>query len=364
MSADDNRIARDYVAAFERDGARALIGNLDTRVGLHHWGEHALPVTVNDGEPAETFVCSPRVGYIAYPIEELARFPNPRLVPALRAIISGVGAFLPDSSVNRIVHLNNWMMSTNLPVALDPALTTSETAALVERFPTHLLAIRSLTRRHSAPLMTALAAAGWLFLPSRQVFLVDDVARDTLPRRDTKRDDRVWRRGAFAYEELDHVGETDARRIAALYAMLYLQKYSRLNPAFTPRFIAMTAAIGMIRYLVLRDGDGVIQAFGGMYRRGEHATMPLIGYNIAMPRDLALYRLAFHAGSLFAARHRLRFNMSSGATAFKRSRGAVAEMEFSAFHLRHLALGRRLPFTMLDAVARHVGMPILRRYDL
>jgi hypothetical protein len=359
-----NRIAADYVAAFARDGSRAYIGNLDTSVGLRDWGGNALPITVNHGEPGETFVCSPRIGYIEYPIEELAHFPNRAIVPPLRGLIRGVGAILSLCDVDRIVHINNWMMSTNLPVRLDPLLVRSQTVSLVADYPAHLLAMRSLSRRHSAELMDSLEAAGWALLPSRQVFLIDDVARDSLPRRDTRRDDALWQRGDFAFEELDEISAADADRIVGLYDMLYLEKYSRLNPAYTARFVALTHDIGMIRYLVLRDRDGVIQAFGGMHRSGEHATMPLLGYNTGMDRALGLYRLAFHAGTLFAARHKLLFNMSSGATAFKRNRGARAEMEFTAFHLRHLPRSRRYPFEFLRMVARHVGMPMLRKYQL
>ena len=359
-----NAIAADYVAAFQREGVRAFIANLDTAVALRHWGEHALPVTINDGARGETFVCSPLVGYRDYPLEELARFPNQALVPPLRLIVRGMGAMLARAGVDRIVHVNNWMMSTNLPIALDPSLTLAQTEALIAHYPTHVLAIRSLTRRYSAPLIDALAAAGWIMLPSRQVFLLDDVAKESLPRRDSRRDDRLWQRGAYRYDEPTVIDEADAARIAHLYAMLYLEKYSWLNPAFTGNFVKLSHEIGLIKYLVLRDAQGTIQAFGGLVEIGGHATMPLLGYDTSVDQSEGLYRLAFHAGTLHAASHGLRLNMSSGATAFKRHRGATPEMEFTAFHVRHLARARRLPFALLQAIARHVGMPILQRYDL
>lgn len=359
-----NRIAAHYVAAFTRDGSRAYIQNLDTSVGLHSWGQHALPVTVNDGGMAHTFVCSPHVGYIDYPREELSRFPNAAAVPALRAVITGTGKLLALSDMNRIVHINNWMMSTNLPVPLDTSLTARQTRLFSAKYPKHVLAMRSLTRRHSLALMEALEAAGWTLVPSRQVFLVDDVTRESFPRRDSKKDAKIWRQAAFSYEELVSLPAQDASRIAELYGMLYLEKYSRLNPAYTPRFVSMTHEIGMIRYLVLRDEAGIIQGFGGLYQFGAHATMPLIGYNTRIPQKHGLFRLAFHAGSLYAARYGLHFNMSSGATDYKRSRGATAEMEFTAFYLRHLTPLRRMPVAILRAIAQHIGMPILRKYNL
>ncbi len=56
--------------------------------------------------------------------------------------------------------------------------------------------------------------------------------------------------------------------------MLYLEKYSFLNPAYTADFIQMSHEIGMIRYLVHRDQDGVIQSFVGMHRLAGHVATP------------------------------------------------------------------------------------------
>lgn len=359
-----NRIVEAYAQAFIRNGPSTYIRNLETQVGVCRWGDHLLPMTINHGEKAGTFVCSPRVGYVDYTREELARFPNQTLVPALHAVVGGVAGLLRFSDLDRIVHINNWMMSTNLLPALDPDLVTSITKDFLERFPRHILAIRSLTRRHDNRLMASLEAAGWVLLPSRQVFLVGDMAQQISRRRDLKRDEALWHGTPHAYEELQVISRTDAERIAALYAMLYLDKYSRLNPIYTPDFVMMTHEIGMIRYMVLRDRDGVIQSFGGMHDFAGHATMPLMGYNTAIEQNQGLYRLGFHAGSRFAARNNLAFNMSSGASGFKIARGATAEMEFSAFHLRHLPMKRRLPIDLLRIVAHRIGMPILRRYQL
>lgn len=362
--ADINRTARDYVAAFAQRGAATFIANLDTSLHLHRWGDHDLPVTVNDGTASATFVCSPRVGYIDYPLEELAHFPNPQVAPLLRCIVRGVGSVLSLCDAERIVHINNWMMSTNLSISLDPALVRKQTDDLAAKHPAHLLAMRSLTRRYNAPLMDSLEAAGWALLPSRQVFLIADFARECMPRRDFKRDEALWRRGDYRYEELSAMGPDDAARIVALYNMLYLDKYSRLNPAYTPEFVVLTHQIGLIRYLVLRDQAGTIQGFGGMYRAGPYATMPLLGYNTAEAQDRGLYRLSFHAGTRYALDRQLQFNMSSGATGFKRNRGATAEMEFTAYYLRHLPWSRRVPFMLLRTIANQIGMPLLRTYEL
>ncbi|MEO9515573.1 MAG: hypothetical protein ABJG55_07570 [Paracoccaceae bacterium] len=359
-----NQIVQLYVTAFANDGPKPFIQNLETKVSQHKWGKHLVPMTINNGISGSTFTCSPRVAYIEYTKEELARFPNRFLVPALHILVSTVGLMLSPSNVDRIVHINNWMMSTNLPVDLDPSLTSAQTHELTNAFPQHLLAIRSLTRQHSTPLMDALEVAGWIMLPSRQVFLVPNVAKDSLSRRDAQNDEKLWQLSAFDYEEPSQLTDADTQRIADLYELLYLDKYSRINPVYTPRFVKLTHSIGMIRYLVLRDKDGQIQGFGGMHQNGRHGTMPLIGYNTHMERSLGLYRLVCHAGSLYAARHGLEFNMSSGAAQYKMTRGATAEMEFTAFYIRHLPFHRRAPFAVLRLIGNKIAIPLLKRYQL
>ena len=178
-----------------------------------------------------------------------------------------------------------------------------------------------------------------MLLPSRQVFLIDDVAHQSLSRRDTRRDHTLWQAGNFIYEDITHLKPSDSARIAKLYAQLYLDKYSQLNPAYTEQFIEMSHTLGLIQYLVLRNPDGLIEAFGGIHGSDTHATMPLIGYNMDLDQRLGLYRLAFHAG-------------------------ADAEIEYTAFYLRHLSRFRRYPFAGLEAVANHIGIPLLKKYQL
>ena len=359
-----NAMAKCYVRAFAERGSRSHIRNLETHVSELQWGKDVVPITVNYGEKMETFVCSPTVGYIDYVKEELPRFPRKVLVPALKVIVDCVGSVLSVSDMNRIVHINNWMMSTNLPIDLDPDLAGLQTQSLISSFPQHFLAMRSLNWRHTATLMRALVDSGWFLLPSRQIYLVNDVAKESLVRRDSKNDQRVWQASHFDYQELTEMSQADAERISQLYEMLYLDKYSRLNPAFTPEFIRLTHSIGMVKYLVFRDGGGEIQSFGGLHQLGVHATMPLMGYDTGAAQELGLYRLACHAGSLYAAKHGLQLNMSSGAAKYKRTRGATPEMEFTAFYLCHLPTFRRLPVQALRLVANRIGIPVLRRYEL
>jgi hypothetical protein len=359
-----NTMTHRYVTAFAEHGSHVFIKNLGTQVRTHQWGKQIVPLTINDNQAAETFVCSPSVAYVDYVKEELPRLPNQSLTQILKLVVNCVAVLLSMAKVNKIVHINNWMISTNLPANLEAGLAAAQTRSLTETFPDYFLAMRSLNWQHSAELMNALVDAGWLLLPSRQVYLVDDVARESLTRRDSRNDQKIWSAMGLTYEELADMSDDDAVRITRLYEMLYLEKYSRLNPAFGPEFIKLTHHIGMIKYLVLRDQKGVIQGFGGFTHLGKNGTMPLMGYDTTATRELGLYRLVCHAGSLYAARHDLQLNMSSGAAKYKMTRGAKPKLEYTAYYMRHLAAYRRLPFHALRLAATRIGIPILRRYEL
>ena len=359
-----NALAAAVVEGFNAHPQGSLIRNAATTLTLHDWGGVHLPVSVNAGEPNGTFLCSPRVAWTDFIRAELPQFPDRRLVPAIRAVVRGIEHLTRRAELDRIVHVNNWMLSTNLPAPVDPALCRQQTAELADRFPGYILAFRSLTERHSGALMAGLRDAGWLFLPARQVFLLDDVARDGLTRRDSRNDARLWARGRFRLEMPGSLTEAEAERIAELYARLYLEKYTPLNPQFTPRYVRFAQQVGLLRFFVLRDEAGVIQAAGGLHHSDTDAAMPFLGYNTALDPKLGLYRLACHASSLEAARLGLRLNMSSGVARFKRSRGATGEIEYTAFHVRHLPGRRRRPFAALDLIARRIGIPLLRRHDL
>ena len=66
---------------------------------------------------------------------------------------------------------------------------------------------------------------------------------------------------------------------------------------------------------------------------------------------------------------KLRLNLSSGASHFKRIRGGVPCIEYTAViadicHCRHLSLPRRLAWQVWAGLTRDVGEPILRKYQL
>lgn len=356
---------RAYLAPFARDGVAAHIANLTTRVAGVRVGDTAFPVTVNDANtPGNAYVVSPHSAYALYAKEELRLVEVGVPTAPLAALADLTGAVLNAARLDRVVHVNNWMLSTNLYGGWTGDGLAELTRALTERFPDHFLAFRSVNAWSDPALPPAFKDAGWRLAASRQVWVTDDVARDWRPRSDAKRDLKLMAGSGYAIEDLPAFRPGDARRIAELYAQLYLDKYSRLNPVFTPAWMEATRASGLIAYRGARGPDGRLDAVIGAFARGRVMTPPVVGYDTTKPPEAGLYRIASAMFARMAEERGLMANGSAGAAEFKRRRGARPVIEYTACYARHLSRPRRLALEALRAALDGLIVPLMRKNQL
>ena len=355
---------RDYIEGMAQAGVGTMVSNVQTRWLALHSGDRILPLTVNDGEVGDSYVCLPHSAYILYARQELDLVDTGALKPLLKALIAIFDKVLLAAGINRIVHVDNLLLSTNLHGDWTGEDVPAIRAALAALYPDHIIAIRSLDPWSSPELLAACAADGWTLLASRQIWVTDDVARDWRRRNSAANDRRLLANSGLTVEEMEEMSAEDARRIAELYHMLYVGKYSPLNPVFTPSWIAMTHRIGLVRYRGARGGDGRLMAVAGSLVRGAILTPPVVGYDTTRPQKEGLYRIAAYLFSEVAEREGLRLNGSAGAADFKRLRGAHGVIEYSAMYVRHLSIWRRLALVMVAGLLEHLAVPMMRRRGL
>jgi hypothetical protein len=348
---------RAYLTAMAQ-GIPERIANVETRWLALNTGTRVLPVTVNDGARAASYVCSPRAAYIDYARRE-TEIVGVAGGAILRAGLSGTGALFAAARLDRIAHLDNWLLSTNLHGDWSGADLPAIRETLAARFPDHLLAIRSVDPWSSPALHEAARADGWAMVPSRQIWVVDDLKRDWRPRNAYGNDRRLLARSRLAFGP---AVPADAARIADLYRQLYVGKYSALNPVFTARWVAETMASGLIAYDVARDAAGVPMAVAGLLARGGVATPPVVGYDRTRPMSEGLYRIASWMFMRCAMARGLRLHGSAGAAHFKRLRGARGVIEYWAMHAGHLSRPRRLAVAALAAGLERWAVPLMRRH--
>ena len=357
----------DDVAAFARlyrgGDVVSAVPNLATRIELVGTPKNCVPVTVDDGTLGNAWVCSPYTAYVPYAIEEIERFGHPLLKVPLSILCRGLGVVLRRAAVDRAVGINNWLVATNLYTQLDRGALRAWLAEARARWADHAFWFRSLNREMNAEWLDTLEEEGAWLLPSRQVYLFSDIEALAKRRHDLKVDFKLLQRTKLQRCDSDQFRAEDWPRVAELYAKLYLEKYSRWNPAYGAAFMESWHGAGLLRFIGFREG-GVLQAVAGMFERGGVITVPVVGYDTARPKQLGLYRLAIAAALKYAADTGKRVNLSAGAAEFKRLRGGEPAIEYSAVLAEHLEFSRRWPLRVLSSLSRRFAVPVMRKYRL
>ncbi len=350
-----------FVERLRQSGPASLIANVEGEALLERAGEHALPVIVTSGSIGHSYVAAPHSAYVLYPRAELDLVDLGWMRVVARLLIGAADKLLRGLRVNRAVQIDNWLLSTSLHGHWQGEGLAELRQRLAGRYSDHYLLIRSVDDWSCPALTAALRADGWLLLPSRQIWVTDDLQRDWAVRKSVKNDGRKLAQSGLVVEDISLLSDADAARIAQIYAMLYIDKYSALNPQYSPAWMQLAVESGLFHLRVARDDAGQIMAAVGIVVRGDHATNPMMGYDRERPQSDGLYRIASWMVGDFALRHGLKLHGSAGAGHFKQQRGARSEIDFTAIHAGHLPVWRRWPLAAVAWTLEKIAVPQLRR---
>ena len=354
---------RAVLSSLLRNGAQCYVSNVKTGFLALESGPHLLPVTVNDCEVGGSYVCLPHSAYCLYAIRELELVEGGRY-RSLAPLVGGAGRLLLAAGLNRIVHIDNWLLSTNLHGNWMGEGIAEMLNMLAQKFPEQIIAIRSLDAWSSAELLKAAQAAGCALVPSRQIWVTDDLPARWASRHNVREDRRMLRRSGLHLEDPRVLDQKDARRIAELYRMLYVGKYSALNPVFTEDFIRLAHETGWLLFRSARAADGTIMAVAGSLMRNGILTPPVVGYDTSRPQREGLYRIASLLFGDQALESGCRLHGSAGAGEFKRNRGAAGVIEYTAMFVRHLPAYRRAAVHALAYGLQRWAVPLMQRRGL
>jgi hypothetical protein len=360
--------------AYVRDCIDALgtkaIRNVRTEMQVLDTGRHTFPVSVNTGDerPENSYVVSPLTAYSGYARDELERNDVGWFAPPLRFLTDVSGAWLSAARIDRLVQVNNWLLSTNIyPPDWSGDDLEPITSLLIERWPDHAIGFRSLNGFSNPQLLERMRKAGYLALPSRQVYIFDGRDGPDSPfrtRHNAQIDARLLRRGAYRIVREAATTAEDFERLEELYNLLYLEKYCRLNPQFTAAWLRCGQRDGWLELSTLRNDEGRADGVVGWFAIPGLMTAPIVGYDTRLPAKEGLYRMLTALCIEEAARRRSVLNFSSGASHFKRLRGGAPEIEYSMVYVRHLPAKRRAAWRALQMASAGVAAPLLRAFRL
>ncbi|MCL1123431.1 hypothetical protein [Shewanella surugensis] len=343
-----------------------MIENVQTHMSTLVVSEHCqLPMSLNNTEFENSYVCSPYTAFVPYCLEELDKLNKPWLESIIKSSIHQLDRYLKRNHINKVVHVNNWLLSTNLyPASFSPENIASLTATLVKDYPDHAIIFRSLNDYSNAPLIAAFKHANYTLAPSRQVYIYDRNLSDYSRRHNYKKDRNLLKKTSYRSISQAEITPDDYPRIIELYNMLYVSKYSQLNPQFTEAYLDAMLKHPHFSFEGFRNPEGVIDAITGHFTIDNIVTAPIVGYDTTQPQKLGLYRLAAFSGLGFAESNGFIFNASSGAAHFKRQRGACPIIEYSAVYTQHLPKKTQRMWRLLSWITNNIFVPLIKKYKL
>ncbi len=348
---------------FQGADLRRYVRNVDTKLDWVQAEDTWLPITRNSQELDCSYVVSPYAALILYSRQEMRKVP--KAMHFLLLLLHPLSFMLKRMRLNEHVALNNWLLSTNLyPPAKDEEVLARAREAVRDN-PESFVLLRSLNERTNGALISRLKQHGFDFLPSRQVYFFDFNDASIEQRHNYAVDQKLLAKSKLEIVPGGDFGDAEFRRAEKLYDLLYLDKYSEYNPAYTAEFLKLCRDTGTMVFHGLRDSQsGELQVVVGFFIVGNVLTAPIVGYNTGWPSSAGLYRQAIALTLKYAKEHGHLVNLSSGASGFKRLRGGKPVTEWSAVYVRHLSWPRRMGFRVLQGLLVVIVLPLLKVFKL
>ena len=351
-----------FVLPFIERGTETFIQNAKTELALCVIDDYAFPLTITRLEKENCYTCSLSHFYGGLSVSETARIKNPTLRYVLTPPAKLYQQALQKSKVDKMVIVNNWLLSTNLFPELTANQISQITKAITTKYPRFAVMFRSLTEAHTPTLYNTLALSGYRMIPCRPIFFIDGREEDHYKARMFKSDLKILNKTDYEIVPPENLKESDYERIAELYSLLFIGKYSDLSAHLTPDFFRLAIEEKLYDFLIVRK-EGRIDAILGYYKEGDTMTGPLFGYDTTLPQNLGLYRIISALLSLKAQDQGCLLNMSGGASSYKSLRRGQRVIEYNAVYTKHLNILRRTPWKILDQFMNRFATPQMMKFE-
>ncbi len=356
---------KSFAKLFSTMPSKALIENVETEFKILQTADNGFfPVTINHTEWNNSYVCSPYNALAQYSADELLRKIKSKLVQIpLLFIIKLLSNWLKYTDINKNVHVNNFLLSTNPYADWDCSNLQELTAFIKQQYPDHAIIFRSLNKYQHQHLFPAFESNRYKLMGSRQVYIFDMSYGEWMSHNNNRQDTRLIKKADL--RKIDHKEMADyLDQALELYNQLYLKKYSRHNPQFTLSYFTQCHVGEIIHFQGYVDDENKLKAFAGLFIYGGTITSPLVGYDTNAPVNKALYIHGIRLILQYKFDSSLLLNLSSGASSFKRLRGGEPSIEYSAVYLEHLSLKRRFALKSIVFLSNKIGVPLIEKYAL
>ena len=339
---EEGKLARQHLLPLMLEGPEAFIQNAQTRLWVLKLDDLVIPLTVNEREYQNCYLLSSY--FVAAGLKEKNEKASAWRVLLSMPWIKLFSGLLKWIKINKVVIINNWLLSTN-PY---PELTASQihviTSCLKERFPDHYFMFRSVNNYRSAAVYNALHQGQFRLIPCRQVYMYDPSLTSSLSSsvlRKQKKDTNRLSHRHYTVETVSTLAPIEIARLLHLYRNVYVDKYTSYSPLYTERFL-LSALKNQTLLLKVLKKEGIIYGVAGFLEKNGYLLVPFFGYDTSVAQEEGLYRmLSAIIMQEIEARH-LVSHQGSGAGQFKKWRGFFEQLEYVGIYDRHLPAFRRL----------------------
>lgn len=357
----DGRYAQALLTPFIKKGVSHFIENIKTELRVLRLEDVILPITINEGEYHNSYVCSPYSYFISYARESLDILKQPWLFHVMDRLLRGIGVIFRKFHFNKVVIVNNWFCSTNLYPKLDSQQIVKIAQFLRRSFPQHAIVFRCVDSCTNSICEKTLKTIDFEYIATRQIFFLNPSQTSLLDSRIFKSDLKLLKNSGYQIIEGKDVLDEEFPRLLELYRNLYIDKYSALNPTFNVEFLRLVIQQNLMHFKALKK-DGRIDGVVGYVEREGKMYCPYFGYDGEVPQEVGLYRILSTVLMLEAYEKRLFFHQSSGASTFKKIRKADDCIEYTAVLCKHLKWTRRIPWFMLKCLYNTLGKSYMEKY--
>ena len=357
----DGDYARRYLIPMMTDDPQKYIRNIhNTQLMAVKIDDVILPITITDFHSQNTYTVSPYSHYVSYGgLEEVKHLNSPLAEVVVKAMMKPVGWYFRYSELDKVVFVNNYLLSTNLYPSVNSDQLSAVSEALISQFPDRAIIFRSVDQKKNPHIYQTLEELGYDLMLSRQVWYMEPVA--ALKTRQCKEDVRVLKKAGYDVVNGKDLSDDELHRAVQLYELLYLQKYSYYNPQFTFDFLKLARDEETLHIYGLKK-DGQLNAIMGFFVRNGAMTQPLFGYDTSLPLEEGLYRLLTLVTLQEGVKRGLLVHASGGVGKFKKVRGGESVTEYNAVYTKHLPRKRQLPWKLIQAVSK-AAIPYFKKMD-
>jgi hypothetical protein len=231
---------------------------------------------------------------------------------------------------------------------------------IAQRYKGYAVVWNSVNACTTQPVYQEMKRLGYLFLPARSVYILEQF--EGFPRsirREIRWDTKLLQTSGFHCADSipDH-------EVVALYNQLYVDKYSQNNPKYNQELVKLTRERGLIRYIALKTAEGNAAGVLGYFARQGIMTTPILGYDFSYDKAVGLYRQLSIKLFWEAKEKGYVLHSSSGVGRFKMARGNRRYWEYRVVAVENTSVFTQTAFRLLRLIITKIGVPMMDKLKL